>query len=132
MSVVFLDTVGLIALWDRTDQWREAAVQAMARLDTPGARLVTTPLNMLECGNAAARKPYRSDVDLLRRKLERKGDLIIPTDADIAQGWAAYARGGATDAGIVDHISFIMRRLGIADALTNDRHFKIAGFNTLF
>ena len=36
-------------------------------------------------------------------------------------------------AGIVDHISFaVMRRLGIADAFTNDRHFKAAGFNTLF
>ena len=26
----------------------------------------------------------------------------------------------------------VMRRLGIADAFTNDRHFKAAGFHTLF
>ena len=39
----------------------------------------------------------------------------------------------ADDAGIVDHVSFVvMRRLGISDAFTNDRHFKAAGFNTLF
>lgn len=33
----------------------------------------------------------------------------------------------------VDNVSFVvMRRLGITDAFTNDRHFKAAGFNTLF
>jgi len=33
----------------------------------------------------------------------------------------------------VHHVSFaVMRRLGIIDAFTNDRHFRAAGFNTLF
>jgi predicted nucleic acid-binding protein len=41
--------------------------------------------------------------------------------------------GSAGEAGIVDHLSFaIMRRLGITDAFTNDRHFAAAGFNILF
>lgn len=36
-------------------------------------------------------------------------------------------------AGIVDHVSFsVMRRLGITEAFTNDRHFAAAGFITLF
>ena len=39
----------------------------------------------------------------------------------------------ATSAGIVDQVSFaVMRRLGITDAFTNDRHFKAAGFRALF
>jgi len=47
--------------------------------------------------------------------------------------WAAYERGDAAQAGIVDHISFVvMRRLGIMEAFTNDRHFQAAGFTTLF
>lgn len=39
----------------------------------------------------------------------------------------------AAGAGVVDHVSFaIMRRLGISDVFTSDRHFKAAGFTTPF
>lgn len=49
------------------------------------------------------------------------------------EAWAAYDRGEAGEAGIVDHISFVvMRRLGLTHAFTNDRHFQAAGFTTLF
>ena len=133
MRVIFLDTVGLLALWDKTDQWREPASAAKTLLDVPGVRLVTTSLVLLECGNAAARKPYRSEGCSLRDSLTRQGDLIQPTEGDIEQAWQLYRRDSAGGAGIVDHVSFIvMRRLGITDAFTNDWHFKIAGFNTLF
>jgi len=44
-----------------------------------------------------------------------------------------FQRGDAGQAGIVDHISFaVMRRLGISDAFTNDRHYRAAGMNPLF
>jgi predicted nucleic acid-binding protein len=40
--------------------------------------------------------------------------ILFPTAADWKAAWAAYDRGEATQAGIVDQISFIvMRRLGI-------------------
>lgn len=133
MSIVFLDTVGLIALWDATDQWHDSARKAMESLDVPGTRLTTSSYILLECGNAATRKPYRSDVCLLRDQFLIRGDLISPTEADIDQAWAEYLRRSAADAGIIDHVSFVvMRRLGITDVFTNDRHFKAAGFNTLF
>jgi predicted nucleic acid-binding protein len=133
MRVVFLDTVGLIALWERTDQWHDDAVRAMANLKGPDTRLITSTLILLECGNAAARKPYRADVDDLRRNLEHAGDLVVPTDVQILSAWDAYRRGAPGDAGIVDEISFaVMREMGIGEAFTNDRHFKAAGFKTLF
>lgn len=57
----------------------------------------------------------------------------MPTDDDWRQAWQAYERGGAGEAGIVDHVSFVvMRRLGIDTAFTNDRHFQAAGFTVLF
>jgi predicted nucleic acid-binding protein len=133
MTVVLMDTVGLLAMWEDTDQWHAAAEQDMTALQAQKARLVTTSFILLECGNAASRKPYRSDVDLLRRKMEADGRVIAPLESDIEQAWTEYRRGNAGDAGVVDHVSFIiMRRLGITDAFTNDRHFKMAGFNTLF
>ncbi|HUP80150.1 MAG TPA: hypothetical protein VM260_16470 [Pirellula sp.] len=39
----------------------------------------------------------------------------------------------ASQAGIVDQVSFIvMRRRGIIEAFTNDKHFEAAGFRVLF
>ena len=133
MRIVLLDTVGLTALWDESDQWNEPAGAAMKLLDNPGTRLVATSQILLECANSASRRPYRADVCDLRDRLIKKNDLIESSVADIEIAWAAYRLDRAGGASIVDHISFIvMRRLGVTDAFTNDRHFKTAGFNTLF
>lgn len=95
--------------------------------------LVTTTLVLCECGNAAARRPYRTTVDDLRIWLARKGWLVDPTTSDLDTAWADYRAGTVGDAGIVDHVSFqVMRRLGITEALTNDKHFQAAGFTVLF
>ncbi len=133
MRQMLLDTVGLIALWEETDQWHLAAERAMASLDLQQVRLVTTPLILVECANVAARKPYRRDVEQLRRRMIVDQTVVVPTDAEYEQAWRDYAAGSVGNAGIVDHTSFIvMRRLQITEAFTNDRHFKAAGFETMF
>jgi predicted nucleic acid-binding protein len=133
MTDVFLDTVGLIAVWDTADQWHSAAEGTYRRLLSQGRRLVTTAWLLLECGNAAARRPYRRKVNELRRTLGDAGLLIEPTSEEVEEAWAAYDRGEAGQAGIVDHISFVvMKRVGLTEAFTNDRHFQAAGFTTLF
>ena len=55
MSRVFLDTVGLLAVWDTSDQWHVAAADAFSRLKQAGSGVITTTFVLLECGNAAAR-----------------------------------------------------------------------------
>lgn len=133
MTPVFLDTVGLLAVWDRADQWHAAAERTFSGLRRSLRPMVATTFVLSECGNAAARRPYRTRVCRLREILETAGDLISPNDADWNAAWAAYERGVAGDAGIVDLLSFaVMRRLGISEAFTNDRHFQAAGFVTLF
>ena len=133
MNEVFLDTVGLIAVWESTDQWHAAADAAYRALLAQGRRLVTTPQVLFECGNAAARRPYRLRVNVLRQSLIQAGLLVEPTAQEIEDAWAAYDRGDGGQAGIVDQVSFVtMRRLGITEAFTNDRHFQAAGFVTLF
>lgn|SRR5262249_9290187 len=133
MNAVFLDTVGLLALWDRSDQWHALASASFAELSKEKPQLVTTTYVMLECGNSAARRPYRQQVNKLRLKLHARGELISPTENDWEQAWAAYDRADAGGAGIVDHISFVvMRRLGLRRVFTNDAHFRAAGFQTLF
>ena len=133
MKKVFADTVGLLALWDRSDQWHDAAETAFAALARDQAKLVTTSFVMLECANAAARRPYRGEVARLRDQLECRGLLIHPTLDEWQGAWRSYAREGSQGAGVVDHVSFlIMRRLEIDAAFTNDQHFRAAGFQLLF
>ena len=128
-----LDTVGLIAVWDQSDQWHGLASRVYGQLIDQGAILWTTPYILAECGNAAARRPYRGAVGRLLDSLEATGDLIVPTDDDWSAAWAAYRRGDAGGAGIVDQISFaVMRRLGLTRAFTNDKHFRAAGLEPLF
>lgn len=130
---IFLDSVGLLALWDESDQWHGAAERAYADIRHDRARLITTSFVLLECGNAAARHPYRDDVIALKRKLEARQALIEPTPSGVEQAWAGYRQHEAANAGIVDCVSFVvMRRLGITDAVTHNGHFKAAGFVTLF
>ena len=126
--IVFLDTVGLLALWDESDQWHPAAHACFIDLLASRADLVTTSFVLLECGNAVARRPYRPAVGRLRQQLEQGNRLIAPTVTDWQSAWAAYASEEAGGAGIVDHVSFVvMRRLGVSKAFTNDRHFRSAG-----
>ena len=133
MTTIFLDTVGLLATWDQSDQWHPAADAAFALLQESGASCVTTTFVLLECGNAAARRPYRGAVNRLREALENAGGLIPPSEEDWREAWRSYDGGDRTGAGIVDHVSFtVMRRLGIQKAFTNDRHFSAAGFEALF
>ena len=132
MRPVFLDTVGLLALWDESDQWHASAQRAYDALSGQPVRLLTITFVLLECGNAAARRPYRPDVADLWAALDRAGDLIWPTAAQVAEAWAAYAARPPGGAGIVDQASFVvMRDLGIRAAFTNDAHFRAAGFETL-
>lgn len=132
MNRIFMDTVGLLALWNESDQWHSDATRSFNLLkDTE--EIWTINYVFLECGNAAARTSFRNEVDELRIQMESAQLLIRPTEDDWQSAWNAYRRGESAQAGIVDHISFVvMRRLGINRAFTNDQHFRAAGFEVLF
>jgi predicted nucleic acid-binding protein len=124
---------GCWPLWNNDDQWHRAAKGAFVPISDGRTTLVTTPFILAECGNAASRTPFRAEADRLWLEFEAAETLIWPTEADWHQAWNAYQRGEADAAGIVDHISFtVMRPLGVAMAFTNDRHFRAAGFETMF
>jgi uncharacterized protein len=133
MRAVFLDTVGLLALWDVRDQWHEVADNAFSDLIQGNARLYTTELVFAECANAASRMSFRAAVAEMRMSMARAGALLVPADLEITAAWDSYHMAPAGSPGIVDLLSFsVMRRFNITEAFTNDRHFKIAGFVTLF
>lgn len=133
MEPVFLDTVGLLAVWDRSDQWHGPAAEAFAAISRQGAPVYSSGFVFLELANAAARKPYRAAVDMLRRDLESRGRLYTPGSKELDAAWKHYANGPPTGPGVVDLVSFeAMKASGIRRAFTNDRHFSAVGFETLF
>lgn len=133
MMTAFLDTVGLLAIWDEDDQWHDQATKAYVKLAREKAVLYSSTFVLAECGNTSSRYSHRLEPDLLRTRLEELGTLIFPTSDDWNNAWAAYRRSEAGAAGIVDQLSFaVMRRLGVARAFTNDRHFRAAGLEPLF
>jgi uncharacterized protein len=130
---VFLDTVGLIAVWDEADPWHELTVPVYERLIRDRRRLTTSTYVLLECGNAAAKKPLRDDVTRLFQRLDRLGLLLVPSPREHTVAWSAYSRRLNAAAGLVDQYSFvIMNTTGITEAFTHDQHFRAAGFITLF
>src|ERR1035441_9268642 len=92
---VFLDTVDLLAVWDESDQWHRAAQACFSELLGCRAGLITSSFVLLECANAAARRPYRSAVSRLRKQMEPGHLLIVPTVEDWQAAWLAYERGEA-------------------------------------
>jgi predicted nucleic acid-binding protein len=76
VSTVFLDTVGLIALWNNSDQWHAPAQQAYAELRKNRSTLVTTRFVLLECGNTVARTELRAEVTRLRIRLDQRNHLL--------------------------------------------------------
>jgi predicted nucleic acid-binding protein len=133
VSDVFLDTVGLLALLNYSDQWRLDAITAFDALQAAHRGVVTTDLVFYEAGNALARTPLRIAVDNLRGELRDQGRIEALTVADCEGAWQVYRSRHPGDPGIVDCISFaVMRRLGLTDVFTNDQHFAAAGFNVLF
>jgi len=79
----------------------EVAYQHMVAQRRPE---VTTTFIFLECANAAARRTFRSDFCALRRTLDLRDELIVPTNADWQHAWAAYEGDEAGQAGIVDRL----------------------------
>lgn len=134
MSGIFLDSVGLLALWDSSDQWNPAAADAHRRMISVDVPLWTTTLILIECGNRVARRvDFRALVADFHDEMEAGEHLVRPEIHDERAAWTAYRRGEAGGAGIVDHVSFVvMRRLGLTRVFTNDAHFRAAGFETLF
>ena len=133
MNAIFLDTVGMLALWNEADQWHKSAQEAFDELIASRRTVLTTSFILLECGNAAARRPIRRSVIQWQRVMSANKGLIFPGHDDWSQAWSAYERGEAAQAGIVDQFSFaVMQRLEIRQAFTNDEHFRAAGFETLF
>jgi predicted nucleic acid-binding protein len=88
--MIFLDTSGIVALWNRRDQWHDAATDAWQRVP-PGTPLLTTSYVLAECANAFARSELRTQLVRLTDHLTAHDRLVFPTEAEWHRAKLAYA-----------------------------------------
>jgi predicted nucleic acid-binding protein len=131
---VFADTAYWVALINPRDELHGRAREASAAL--AGARIVTSEGILTELLNSFAegRRHLRTAASNAVASLRSSpGVVIVPqTSSGFSEAFRHYRERNDKGWSLTDCSSFpIMRQYGIDDALTHDKHFEQAGFNTL-
>jgi predicted nucleic acid-binding protein len=135
MSRFFADTFYWIALSNRRDQWH-AQVQAFS-LALRAYHLYTTDEVLAEfltfCSEGSPRT-RRQAARFARTILADPHVTVVPqTHTSFLDGLALYEARLDKHYSLTDCISMhVMRREGLTEALTNDRHFEQEGFRIQF
>lgn len=133
-DIVFLDSVGWIALLNQTDSLHAVADQRWRSLGHEGSFVVLTDWIIAETSNGLACSPARRQffraLEAIRGSTRAR--VVFVTDDLLRRALAMYHDHADKTWGLVDCASFIvMKDEGIDTAFTNDRHFKQAGFQCL-
>jgi uncharacterized protein len=131
---VFLDTVGLVGVLNKDDEYHLQAIEVFATIGGEQRGVVTTDFVLGEVGNLLARTKLRDEV-LWRVNELNQGDAaeVVYVEKELfVWGAKLYQERSDKAWGLVDCVSFsVMDRLGIVDAFTADHHFQQAGYNCL-
>ena len=130
-SQTFVDTHFIVALTNERDTHHRAALALADKFE--GQPLLTTTAVLLEIGNALARGGKRRAIQVLDELMASEELTIVQlSEALFDRAYGLYRKHRDKEWGLVDCVSFVvMEEEGIAEALTNDRHFEQAGFKPL-
>ena len=131
MSAVFADTFYYLALISRDDA---AHVRALEYSRSSNARLVTTAWVLTEVADALSSPSQRPVFMALRDTLlaDSKSSVIPPNQDIWERGISLFGSRSDKAWSLTDCTSFVVvQDLGLTDALTGDRHFQQAGFQSL-
>ena len=136
MHRVFADTFYWVALLYRRDPWH-ARVAAFSQTITAADRVVTTDavltevLAALSAGGAHLRQAAVELVDDLLNDAQVR--VVEATHGLFLGGLSLYRARPDKEYSHTDCMSMhVMRRAGLTDVLTNDRHFTQEGLRMLF
>lgn len=127
----FVDTAFVIAWVNADDALHLKAIELLnAHKDSPW---LTTDCVLLEIGNSLARNFRPKAVETIENFLTADEVTIIELNTNLfSQAFKLYRTYDDKTWGLIDCVSFVvMKEYAITDALTNDRHFRQAGFNAL-
>jgi len=132
---LMVDTAFVQALFNRSDQYHDRAVQWSHHLRQPPhqAEWWLTEAVLLEVGNAFSATNRRAAADFIRSAYHSSTVRVVPTDTPLLTRAVQLYDARADKAwGLTDSVSFVvMREAGLTDALTPDHHFEQAGFVAL-
>jgi uncharacterized protein len=135
MTPLFIDTSYLIALEVADDQNHESAVSYWSDLMVPGSHALVTHSYVL-----AEAVTYLNNLRLHSKAVElgndllrsRRTNLIHVNEELFYEAWDYFEKYKDKRYSLTDCVSFVlMKRIGIAEALTFDKHFVQAGFKKL-
>jgi predicted nucleic acid-binding protein len=134
MTAVFADTFYWVALTDPDDElYQQAASMEALFADTP---IITTDEVLSEFLNFFSGNLWmrRRAIETVRELARDPNTQIFPQSRDSFQaGFDLYTARADKQYSLTDCISMqTMRREGLTDVLTNDRHFEQEGFRALF
>lgn len=135
MKKVFADTSYWVSFLDESDQWTEIAAKAFEKIGN--SEIVTTELILIEVLNYFS--DYRANIkEFVAESIESlftdETVLILEHNhEDFLKALELYKSRLDKGYSLTDCVSMnAMRELGIAEILTNDRHFEQEGFTKLF
>jgi uncharacterized protein len=135
VTAIFADTFYWIALADFSDSFHDRALTLTAAYASRA--LVTTDEVLIEYLNYFGEQPEavrRHVAAGVRRMIDSPGISIFPQSRNsFLAGLTLYEKRADKGYSLTDCISMqAMRREGLTDVLTNDRHFEQEGFRALF
>jgi hypothetical protein len=131
VSEIFADALYYIALINPKDRYHGEAKRATTNLLRPH---VTTIWVLMEVADALAAPTVRRQTHRFLQNILLQPKTAIITDLEpwFSRGLDLYGKRSDKDWSLTDCISFeVMKERGIAEALTGDRHFIQAGFQTM-
>jgi len=135
MTALFADTFYWIALADFADSAHQRALALTS--EQANSTIITTDEVLAEFLTFFATAPEqmrRKAVTNAKRILEDPGVSVVPQSREsFLSGMALYEARPDKRYSLTDCISmYTMRKEGLTDVLTNDRHFEQEGFRALF
>jgi predicted nucleic acid-binding protein len=130
-ETIFIDTLYVIALTNRRDQYHARAAELAERYE--GRQFLTTDAVLVEIGNGLARNFKTQATAIIDHFLTSADvDVVRMTPGLFAEAFLLYQTYHDKEWGLTDCISFVaMRNAKVDAALTFDQHFTQAGFRAL-
>lgn len=134
MTPLFLDTSYLIAVESTDDQYRKAASAHWRSLLKSPRRLVTSSYVLVEVVTLLNnRRSHSKAVELGNNLLSSRLFNVVHVNEELFyEAWRYFQKYKDKTYSLTDCVSFVlMKKLGLTEALTFDKHFEQAGFAKL-
>ena len=134
MTPLFLDTSYLIAVESTDDQYHKPASAHWRSLLKSPRRLVTSSYVLVEVVTLLNnRRSHSKAVELGNNLLSSRLFNVVHVNEELFyEAWRYFQKYKDKKYSLADCVSFVlMKKLGIEEALTFDKHFTQAGFKKL-